>query len=185
MSNQYIDRLKAAVVKLGWSWNEIDPGRIEIKKDFEQVSHYVIAYTKSLVEDIRGEAETFDENHWITGWVRDKIDGNVNVPSYRELLCYAGTIQSELWKLQYAVAAVPEKDDCKYVYGNIPFMMELTKQELTQLIQCNEEFAKDLLAQKLQSGELKFDGELLVRSNHHPESGQWRIREDIEITIHS
>ena len=184
MSNQYMDRLKTAVTALGWFWNEIDPGRIQMQKVFDRVGYYIIAYNKSFVEDIRAEAETFDENKWVIEWIRDQIDGAMNVPPVRELLGYANAIQSELWKLQYAVAAVPEKDDCKLVHGNVPFVMELTEQELSGLLQCSEEYTKELLMKKLQAGELKFDGEVLVMSNHHPEPGQWRIREDIEVTIH-
>lgn len=62
--------------------------------------------------------------------------------------------------------------------------MEVTKQELSDLLQCSEEYTKELLMKKLQSDELKFDGEAVIHSNHHPEPGQWRILEDIEVAIH-
>lgn len=114
-TENYWDRLKTAVTALGWSWHEFEPGKVSIQKDFEQVSYFVVAYAQSFVTDIREQADGFDEDKWITEWVRDKLNGSKFVPSYRQLLTYAGSIQSELFKLQYAVAAVPMKDDCKLV----------------------------------------------------------------------
>lgn len=68
---------------------------------------------------------------------------------------------------------------------NAPFILELTEKERDRLLQCDEAYIKNLLQQKIQAGELRFDGELLVRSNRHPEPGQWKIQEDIEVVIHS
>lgn len=113
---KYTERLQAAVLGLKWNWREFDPGKIVIERKVDKVSYFLVAHLDTFVKDIHGQAESFDDDAWVKKYLMDRKLCEVKDLTVRDLQNYANAIQSELWKLQYAVAAVPIKDDCKCVY---------------------------------------------------------------------